>query len=75
MTAPRYRFVTPSSPENGAGHHRTIPMKPARRRNRRSFSFPNCRLREIERAMPLLDLKQISDLLPEVACTLWMVFS
>jgi hypothetical protein len=42
---------------------------------RKSFSFPTCRLREIERVIPTLDLDQITELLPEVAATLWTILS
>ena len=42
------------------------------KRKRRPFSFVHCRLREIERAIPLLDVDQIRRLLPEVAYTHWV---
>ena len=40
-----------------------------RRRKRKPFSFPICRLREIERTIPTRDLDQIKAVLPEVAAT------
>ena len=40
-----------------------------RRSKRKSFSFPNRRLREIERTIPTRDLDQIRAVLPEVAAT------
>jgi hypothetical protein len=43
---------------------------PRRKQNKRkSFSFPNCRLREIERTIPTRDIDQIRAVLPEVAAT------
>ena len=42
---------------------------PKRRRKRKPFSFPTCRLREIERTIPTRDFDQIKAVLPEVAVT------
>src|SRR5262249_25035112 len=43
----------------------------ARRRKRKPFLFVHCRLREIERVIPLLDIDQTRRLLPELALTIW----
>jgi hypothetical protein len=42
------------------------------KRKRKPFSFVHCRLREIERVIPLLDVDQIRRLLPEIAYTVWV---
>jgi len=46
-----------------------------RRSKRKPFSFPTCRLREIERTIPTRDLDQIRAVLPEVASTYRAIFS
>jgi hypothetical protein len=46
-----------------------------RKRQRKTFSFANLRLREIERIVPTLDCDQMHDLLPEVACALWVILT
>jgi len=45
---------------------------PRARGKRRAFSFAHCRLREIGRVIPLLDIDRTRLLLPEVAYTLWV---
>jgi hypothetical protein len=42
---------------------------PTGKRKHKPFSFPSCRLREIERTIPTRDLDQIRAVLPEVAAT------
>jgi hypothetical protein len=49
-----------------------ISDSPRRRKQKKPFSFVHCRLREIERAFPLLDVDQMRRLLPEIAYTIWV---
>jgi hypothetical protein len=43
-----------------------------RKRKRKPFSFAHCRLKEIGRVVPLLDIEQTRKLLSEIAYTVWV---